>query len=145
MSSNDLQIAMQACEERKVELLMTVCPQIIVPNSLCPTFDKNGIKMEMPYLLHIAAFSGAYDCVKFLIQYDANVQAMDANDRSVLYIATIAGYTQIVNLLLENGADPNQKDKNSWTPLHRAALWGHIDIARLLIEHGANVNVCEEI
>ena len=78
MSFNDLQIAIQACEERKLDLLMTVCPQLVVPNSMCQVFDKNGIKMEKPYLLHIAAFSGAYDVVKFLIQYDANVLALDA-------------------------------------------------------------------
>ena len=82
MSFSDLQIAIQACEERKLDLLMTVCPQIVVPNSICQIFDKNGIKMEKPYLLHIAAFSGAYDCVKFLIQYDANVQALDAEFHS---------------------------------------------------------------
>ena len=63
-----LATAIQACEERKLELLMTVCPQIVVPNSICPTFDKNGIKIVKPFLLHIAAFSGAYDCIKFLIQ-----------------------------------------------------------------------------
>ena len=86
MSYNDLQIAIQACEERKLDLLMTVCPQLVVPNSMCQIFDRNGIKMEKPSLLHIAAFSGAYDIVKYLIQYDANVQALDAEFYLLLFI-----------------------------------------------------------
>ncbi|EAX92848.1 hypothetical protein TVAG_363260 [Trichomonas vaginalis G3] len=78
MSAADIQTAIKACEERKVELLQTVCPQIVNPNTVLPTFDKNGIKIVRPTLLHIACFSGAYDCAKHLIQYDANISASDA-------------------------------------------------------------------
>lgn len=78
MSAADIQTAIKACEERKVELLQTVAPQIVSPNTILPTFDKNGIKIVRPTLLHIACFSGAYDCAKYLIQYDANISANDA-------------------------------------------------------------------
>ena len=93
-------------------------------------WDKNGIKIPNARLIHIACFSGSYDCVKYLIRCSADVGILDVlfmsswrsfiafffikfyfiMYRTPVYIATIAGFPQIVNLLLEHGADPNLRD-----------------------------------
>jgi hypothetical protein len=73
----ETQIAFQACEERKLDLLTTVVPQVIDPNSTVPVWDKNGIKITKAHLMHVACFSGSYDCVKFLIRCGADVGLLD--------------------------------------------------------------------
>jgi hypothetical protein len=75
----EVQVAFQACEERKLDLLMTVVPQVIDPNSTVPLWDKNGIKITKAALMHIVAFSGSYDCVKYLIRCCADVGLMDVS------------------------------------------------------------------
>jgi ankyrin repeat protein len=74
---HELQIAFQASEERKLDLLMTVVPQIIDPNSTVPLWDKNGIRITKASLMHIACFSGSYDCVEFLIKSGAEIGLQD--------------------------------------------------------------------
>ena len=73
----ELQTAFQAVEERKLNLLQTVVPQVIDPNSTLPVWDKNGIKIVKASLMHVACFSGSYECVKFLIRCGANVGILD--------------------------------------------------------------------
>ena len=90
-------------------------------------WDKNGIKISKAHLLHVAAFSGSNDCVKYLIQCGADISALDIFfeflnffhkiwknyiniSRTPLYFASMAGHNQIVKLLLETGADPNCRD-----------------------------------
>jgi hypothetical protein len=73
----ELQTAFQACEERKLDLLMTVVPQVIDPNSIVPLWDKNGIRIEKASLLHVACFSGSYDCVKYLLRCGADASPLD--------------------------------------------------------------------
>ena len=70
-------LAFDACENRRLEDLQTVVPQIVDSNTRIPLWNKNGIKIENPTLLHIAAFSGAYECAKFLLKYGAEVSALD--------------------------------------------------------------------
>jgi hypothetical protein len=74
---HELQTAFQACEERKLDLLTTVVPQVIDPNSTVPLWDKNGIKIVKASLLHIASFSGSYDCVKYLLRCGAEASPPD--------------------------------------------------------------------
>lgn len=40
-------------------------------------WDKNGIKIPNAALMHVACFSGSYDCVKFLIRCSADVGILD--------------------------------------------------------------------
>jgi hypothetical protein len=73
----EIQIAFQACEERKYELLTTVVPDLASANSTLPLWDKNGIKITRPTLLHIACFSGSYKCVEFLLKSGGDVEHLD--------------------------------------------------------------------
>lgn len=74
---SEIEKAIQACEERKLDSLQNYVPQLISPSTILPTFDRNGIKIINPTFMHIACFSGAYDCVKFLIKCGANASVID--------------------------------------------------------------------
>lgn len=80
----ELQTAFQAVEERKLDLLQTVVPQVIDPNSTVGKWDKNGIKIMRASLMHVACFSGSYDCVKYLLRCGADVGILD-KDHVCLY------------------------------------------------------------
>lgn len=82
----ELQTAFQAVEERKLDLLQTVVPQVIDPNSTVSKWDKNGIKIVRASLMHVAAFSGSYDCIKYLIRCGADVGILDHDLVSLYFI-----------------------------------------------------------
>jgi hypothetical protein len=60
----ELQTAFQACEERKLDLMMTVVPQFVDANSTLPKFPLVlcGIRMELGFprllLFMLLAFLG---------------------------------------------------------------------------------------
>ena len=87
----ELDLAFQAVEERRLDLLQTVVPQVIDPNATVPMWDKNGIRIPKAAIMHVACFSGAYDCVKYLIRCGANVAILD--DESVPFIFTVHLFT----------------------------------------------------
>ena len=72
-----INLAIKGCEERNVLMIKELCPNVVSPNVILPTYNKNGIKLEKATLLHIAAFSGARECVDFLIEYGAKVDTVD--------------------------------------------------------------------
>lgn len=82
----ELDLACQAVEERRLDVLQTVVPQVIDPNATVAMWDKNGIKIPKASIMHVACFSGSYDCVKYLIRCGANVAILD--DESVPFLLT---------------------------------------------------------
>ncbi len=80
--------------------------------------------------------------VKALIKKNADVNARDIEDISVLSLTAKNNFFDIAKLLTENGADVNAKDKYLGAT---ALAWVSVyddktDIAKLLIEKGADVN-----
>eukprot|EP00938_MAST-03A_sp_MAST-3A-sp1_P001351 g1351.t1 len=61
-------------------------------------------KGEETYL-HFAAFLGNIEAAKALIQDDADVNAVDKDQRTALHIAAVEGHVKFAKVLLENGAD----------------------------------------
>jgi len=82
------------------------------------------------------------DVLELLLSYDANPNAKDSYDWSLLHYTAIWGYTDMTKLLLNKGAnlDPIENDRGQ-TPLHLSAYHGHKADVELLIAHGANANV----
>jgi ankyrin repeat protein len=60
--------------------------------------------------LHLAAELKDDVLTQILIQYDADVDARDAFDRTPLHIASIVGAENVARLLLMNGADESARD-----------------------------------
>jgi hypothetical protein len=93
--------------------------------------------------LHAAAFSGNFEMVRILIEYDpAYINAKDDHGWMLLLWASEGRNSKdgsVVRLLLEHGADINVQSRSGRTPLHEASYEGALEVVRLLLEHGADV------
>ena len=92
--------------------------------------------------LHIAAFYGLHDIVKFLIverSQNVNVQGFNRSE-APLSVACRQGYPEVTRLLLEHGADTETRDEVGNSPLHWSSIGGHVAMARVLLENSADAN-----
>ena len=100
------------------------------------------------YPLHAAAYSGNFELVRILIEYDpAKINAREWDGETPLFWASRATRLKdgsVFRLLLERGADINAQTKLGWTPLHMASRRGTLEILRLLLEFGADVEAEDE-
>ncbi|XP_065572279.1 ankyrin repeat domain-containing protein 16-like isoform X2 [Artemia franciscana] len=84
--------------------------------------------------LHEAAQVRQLECVKILIQYGSDVNALKRGDWTPLMLAcTKVDNLQVVKVLVENGANKKLKNKDGWTAFHLAAREGDENIARFLM------------
>jgi hypothetical protein len=76
MNFEDIESVITAFEERNIKLLLTPIPDKVSLHFVMDKYDKNDICMKNISFLHIAVFTGAYDCVKYLLQsgIDPNFQ-----------------------------------------------------------------------
>ena len=65
-----------------------------------------------------AKFQFQAGTVRLLIDYGANVTAIDEIHRTPLHLAAFSGSTKTVQLLIEHGADVTAQDRSKKTPLH---------------------------
>jgi len=99
-----------------------------------------GYEQKTP--LHDVAFRGDLDIVHQLIEYDADINAVDLGGHTPLHDASEDPYPRSIDairFLLEHGADVNARTDNGSTALHCASEGGKLEIVRVLLEHGANV------
>ena len=75
--------------------------------------------------------------VKYLLEADADVHALNKWRETPLLTAANHGQAGAVGVLLANGADPCKCTDTGWSPLSIAAYKGHDDVVRLLLEEGA--------
>jgi ankyrin repeat protein len=88
--------------------------------------------------LHHAAFFGACQSLRVLLEHGADWTAEDVDGCSALHIAAEQGHTEVVRVLLEHGADWRAEDKDGCNALHIAAEEGHTEVVRALLERGAD-------
>jgi len=110
--------------------------------------DVHGRYGRIP--LHAAAFSGNFEVVPILIEYDpADINARDGDGSTPLPLAS-RGHNfkdgSVLRLMLENGGpDINVQNQIGLTPLLWASFNGALEVVRLLLEHGADVEVEEQL
>jgi len=99
-------------------------------------------KLGRTPLLIAAAYDGATEAARLLIEKGADVNAHDESGTSVLEQAAGSNHIELVRLLLAKGAKVNAADEGGFTPLMAAAANGDRNAAmvKLLLEHGATVN-----
>lgn len=129
----------------------TLVMDALVHRDTHPLLDilKDGIDPEYrvgPHqrtMLQIAAQKGDTEIVDMLLNYGANVNALDSNHDSVMYLAlnTPRQFHHVALLwkLYEHGADVNQANREGWTPLHRACILGDLELVRAILDMGADV------
>ena len=83
--SDELREAAFSCQKNNLATLQSLVPSHIKVNELVPQIKLNLLKVERKNvpLLCIAAASGSFDCVKYLVKSGANV---DATDNTVLFL-----------------------------------------------------------
>jgi ankyrin repeat protein len=86
--------------------------------------------------LHVAARGGHLDVVELLVEYGAQVSALNRLRRTPLHLAAVAGHVAVVRSLLAAGA-PVDATGHSDRPLDLALRKGHADVVDLLLEAGA--------
>lgn len=89
--------------------------------------------------IHIAAWEGNLEMLKFFLSNGANINALNRHGETPLALATWKNQQNIIDFLINNGANINAP-QNHWTPLHYAAFNGNDALIDKLLQHGANIN-----
>lgn len=90
--------------------------------------------------LYLAVTSEAPEMVKVLVDYGADVDAIDSKDDrmiSLLHLAAARGNLPIAEILLDGGANIDPFNKKGQTPLVTAVLVDELPIVEYLADRGA--------
>lgn len=92
--------------------------------------------------LHLAAFFGAADAARTLLNKGASASARSTNamQNLPLHAAAAGRHAAIVALLIEHGAPVDARQHGGWTALHAAAQNGDLAMAEILVSAGADVS-----
>ena len=93
--------------------------------------------------LHIAATHGYHSVAELLIDYKADVNALDCNGSTPLHVASCQDMPSLVTLLVRRGADINAQSLNGSTPLHSAATCFAKNVYWSLINQGCEINATD--
>ena len=99
--------------------------------------------------LHCAAQAGcSKDTIQAVIDYGADVNAVNKDNVTALMIACEKGNIDVINVLLQTGADPNIKNCEGAAVLHYAAKGGcskngNVDAIHALLSVGAHHNLTD--
>ena len=96
-------------------------------------------------ILMKAADDGNLALVDLLLDFGANIEAMDDLGRRPLLSAAGHGQTKVVRRLLDRGADLDVRDWGGHAALAEAARGGHGELARWLIDRGAKRGVVDAL
>ncbi len=79
-----------------------------------------------------------------LLQFGANVNAIDTNGRTSLMLAASTGRLDAVKALLNNYANAEKLDNFGWSALMFSVYYNHYSISSFLLEYGCNVNLTSD-
>jgi len=108
--------------------------------------DANTRERRIPYrkALMMVAAEGKEDLALLLLEYGADVNAIDSDGHTALMEAANFGHLNVVKFLLEHGANVNAAATvggyTGYTALIYASERGHVNVVKYLIKHGANIN-----
>lgn len=94
--------------------------------------------------LMMAAFNGRDEIVGLLIQYSADVNALDLGGNSALHWAAFGGYASCAKQLIQNRAKIDKHNDFGWTPLMQATARNHPGVVELLINSGVNLDTAAD-
>jgi len=90
--------------------------------------------------LHWAVDSNSVSIVKRLIEYDCDVNALDANSQwtPIFRLASVTGAPDVAQALIDAGADLSITDDEGKTPLMQATINNNAKLVQVLLENGAD-------
>eukprot|EP01032_Pedospumella_encystans_P014073 gene14073-16182_t len=97
--------------------------------------------------LHWASIGGHLESVNVLLQYGADIHAVDSGGMTPLQGAANFGHINVVQRLLEavNGLSPQFLLKtDGTTPIVKALLNWHNDVVKLLLSHNPDLNLKDD-
>jgi serine/threonine-protein phosphatase 6 regulatory ankyrin repeat subunit B len=99
--------------------------------------DKN----DATPLMHAIKVANSTQCISYLIEKKANINAYDTKNNDIFYYSSLAGNKFVVEYLLkQNKIDLSKKNPNTGeTSLFSAIRGGNTDIVDLLIANGASL------
>jgi ankyrin repeat protein len=114
--------------------------ELVTDRAAANTWSSDGFS-----LLHLAAFFGQPEAVRFLVAQGADIEAVARNQRLAaearpLHSAVAAQERDVITALLDAGADPNSRQHGGYTPLLEAAQLGNVKLVDLLLAHGASAS-----
>ncbi|KAJ6666687.1 hypothetical protein lerEdw1_020411, partial [Lerista edwardsae] len=90
--------------------------------------------------LHTACAAATADCVRLLLSFGANPEAVSEDGYQPLHMCRAPGSIECARLLLSHGANVNcTSEEEEETPLHVAARLGLAALVRLLLRSGADL------
>lgn len=92
--------------------------------------------------IHLAAMYGFDQCIRQLIEYGADVDALDNKSRSPVFLSIKYGNLSTVRTLIDLKANIYIRNQGGgFSLLHLACELGQLDIIKLLVEKGADINL----
>lgn len=91
-----------------------------------------------------AAYKGRADVLQVLLEFNADINAIDYARRTALHAAIWARQEEAALMLLDAGADPNSRDRMEKTPLMQAIDMKWQGLALRLAERGADATVTDK-
>ncbi|WOL16644.1 hypothetical protein Cni_G25432 [Canna indica] len=127
-SSMDLHVAARNGDLRTVESICNANPLAI---------NTRDGHLRTP--LHLAAWSGQTELVRFLCKNKASVGITAMDDTAAIHFAAQKGHLEIVRILLSSGVSVNAANRKKMTPLHFAVQGSHVELIKYLIRKGASL------
>ena len=96
--------------------------------------------------VHIAAISGHFSAVKFLIDSGADINVKSKNDETIFWLSAVNGNEEIARYVIQMNCDLNVESDGCLTfpqkflPFEVAILRGHLYIAQMLLTAGCYLN-----
>lgn len=116
--------------------------EFLIEHGVSPDTTWRNAWSVMPLALLSTTNDNAYETIKLLLQYGADVSP-DANMMTPLHYAAYNNNPQTINLLIDHGLDVNAQDKNGNTPLHcaKSFLKENPRVIKTLLGRGADPNI----
>ena len=83
--------------------------------------------------LHYACRDGHIGIASTLLDFGANLYAVEFQGRTVLSLGAIRGQHEVVSWLLARGMHPDEQDSRGISPLSYAASYGRVEVVRILL------------
>lgn len=89
--------------KEETSLLMAIkSSNIAIVQLLIPFFNKNSIReLDKVFPVHSAAITGNIDLIEILLDYGANISALNLANKSPLYVAAENNIVQVINFLID--------------------------------------------